>query len=578
VIFKKAELHVEAAKVLIDYIQSIERATELADRVNQEEVWVMLGKAQLNQSLICDAIESYIKANYEKEFVAVIAAAEQAGEAKALVSYLQMCRKKTKESHIDTSLIYAYAKAEMYPELEEFISAPNVGRIQEVAERCYAEQMYESAKLMFTSISNFARLATCLMHLSQHQAAVDAARKANSTRTWKEVNASCVEHQEFRLAQICALHIIVNPDELEELIGSYERFGHFEEVIQVMEAGLGLERAHMGIYTELGVLYSKYKEDKLTEHIKLFWSKLNKRKILKSCEDNGQWSELTFLYLHFDEFDNAATSMMAHPTEAWTHTQFKDTMMKVTNTEIYYKAITFYLEQTPLQLNDLLSVMSSIDHVRVVHQLRKAQHLPLVKEYLQKTQPANIKEVNDALFELYVQEEDHEALAKGVVEYTNFDAVEMAQMCKKHTLLQFRRIGAMLYKRSKMWKESVELSKKDKVWEEAISTTAESDDSALAEDLLSFFVAEKLNACFSAALYSCHARVESCRSWRLRLSACEFLLACGTRSVIGMRDRDQDAGRSKDVASIAGAIRYCALMWSWSSRGETASTISRCRS
>ena len=38
----------------------------------------------------------------------------------------------------------------------------------------------------------------------------------------KEVNASCVEHQEFRLAQICVLHIIVNPDELEELIGSYE--------------------------------------------------------------------------------------------------------------------------------------------------------------------------------------------------------------------------------------------------------------------------------------------------------------------------------------------------------------------
>ena len=30
------------------------------------------------------------------------------------------------------------------------------------------------------------------------------------------IYASCVEHQEFRLAQICALHIIVNPDELED--------------------------------------------------------------------------------------------------------------------------------------------------------------------------------------------------------------------------------------------------------------------------------------------------------------------------------------------------------------------------
>ena len=127
--------------------------------------------------------------------------------------------------------------------------------------------MYEAAKILFTNISNFARLATCLVHLGEYQASVDAARKANSTRTWKEVNLSCVENQEFRLAQICALHIIVNPDELDELISSYEKYGHFEELISVMEAGLGLERAHMGIFTELGVLYSKYKETKLMEHI-----------------------------------------------------------------------------------------------------------------------------------------------------------------------------------------------------------------------------------------------------------------------------------------------------------------------
>jgi clathrin heavy chain len=314
-----------------------------------------------------------------------------------------------------------------------------------------------------------------------------------------------VEHKEFRLAQICALHIIVNPDELEELIAGYEKFGHFEEVISVMEAGLGLERAHMGIFTELAVLYSKYKESKLMEHIKLFWSRLNIRKALKACEENAQWSELTFLYLHYDEFDNAALSMISHPVEAWENAKFKDTMSKVTNTEIFYKAIDFYLQQQPLLLNDLLSVMAQrVDHVRVISQLRKASHVPLAKPYLLSTQPQNIKEVNDALYELYVQQEDHEALAAGVVEYTNFDAIEMAQMCEKHPLLQFRRIGAMLYKRSKKWAQSVALSKQDKVWDEAISTSAESGDSALAEELLQFFVSEKLNACFSACLYTCY--------------------------------------------------------------------------
>merc|ERR550514_1185300 len=235
----------------------------------------MLGKAQLQQQLVTEAIASFIKANDASEYVAVIAAADASGTHTELATYLVMCRKKVKEAHVDTSLIYAYAKSGQFAQLEEFISAPNVGRIQDVAERCYVEAMYEAAKILFNSISNFARLATCLMHLGEHQAAVDAARKANSTRTWKEVNASCVQHQEFRLAQICALHIVVNPDELEELIGYYEMYGHFDEVIAVMEAGLGLERAHMGIFTELGVLYSKYREEKLMEHIKLFWSKVN---------------------------------------------------------------------------------------------------------------------------------------------------------------------------------------------------------------------------------------------------------------------------------------------------------------
>ena len=227
----------------------------------------------------------------------------------------------------------------------------------------------------------------------------------------------------------------------------------------------------MGIFTELGVLYAKYKDSKLMEHIKLFWSRLNIRKMLKACEENAHWSELTFLYLHYEEYDNACVSMMDHASEAYEHAKFKDTLAKVQNTEIFYKAIDFYLQQQPLMLSDLMTAMAQrVDHVRVVHQLRKVGHLPLVRAYLLATQSHNIKEVNDALYEIYVQEEDHESLAAGVVEFTNFDAIEMAQMCEKHQLLQFRRIGAMLYKNAKKWAQSIALSKQDKVWEEAIST------------------------------------------------------------------------------------------------------------
>ena len=73
-------------------------------------------------------MQSFIRANDATEYVAVIAAADQAAANVELV-YLQMCRKKVNESHIDTSLIFSYAKSEQFDSLEEFISAPNVDRI-----------------------------------------------------------------------------------------------------------------------------------------------------------------------------------------------------------------------------------------------------------------------------------------------------------------------------------------------------------------------------------------------------------------------------------------------------------------
>ena len=48
---------------------------------------------------------------------------------------------------------------------------------------------------------------------------------------------------------------------------SFERRGHFEEIINLLEAGLSLERAHMGIFTELSMSLSKYKPAKCKPRI-----------------------------------------------------------------------------------------------------------------------------------------------------------------------------------------------------------------------------------------------------------------------------------------------------------------------
>lgn len=94
-----------------------------------------------------------------------------------------------------------------------------------------------------------------------------------------QVCFSCVDEQEFRLAQVCGLHIVVHADELEDLINYYQNKGHYNELITLMEAALGLERAHMGMFTELAILYSKYKPAKMREHLELFWSRVNIPKV-----------------------------------------------------------------------------------------------------------------------------------------------------------------------------------------------------------------------------------------------------------------------------------------------------------
>ena len=59
----------------------------------------------------------------------------------------------------------------------------------------------------------------------------------------------------------------------------------------------------------------------------------------RACEEQGHWRELTYLYIQYDEYDNAAACMMTHSTTAWEHVQFKDVTVKVTNTDVHYKGL-----------------------------------------------------------------------------------------------------------------------------------------------------------------------------------------------------------------------------------------------
>ncbi|KAK7017915.1 Clathrin heavy chain [Paramarasmius palmivorus] len=319
---KSAHARVEAINVLVEHIVSIDRGLDYANNVNKPEVWSCLAKAQLDGLRIKDSIDSYIKAEDPSNFVEVIKISSRAGKHDDLVRFLQMARKSLREPKIDTELAYAYAKTDRLHDMEDFLAMTNVADILQVGEKCFEDELYQAAKLLFTSISNWARLATTLIYLGENQAAVESARKAGNTQVWKQVHAACIEKQEFRLAQICGLNIIVHAEELAALISMYER-------------RLGLERARMGIFTELAILLSKYKPQKLMEHLKLFVARINIPKVIKATEKAHLWPELVFLYIKYDEFDNTALAMIERSPDAWEHNQFKDVIVRVANVEIY---------------------------------------------------------------------------------------------------------------------------------------------------------------------------------------------------------------------------------------------------
>ena len=62
-----------------------------------------------------------------------------------------------------------------------------------------------------------------------------------------------------------------------------------------------------------GILYAKYKTEKLMEHLKLFATRLNIPRLIRVCEDLHHWKELVFLYIQYDEYDNAALVQVRCP-------------------------------------------------------------------------------------------------------------------------------------------------------------------------------------------------------------------------------------------------------------------------
>ena len=506
---EQVEMQVLAIGVLVDFMKDLDRAKGYANQTDEKPVWSKLGTAQLEEKMAAEAITSFINAEDASEYVKVCAEANEAEIYTELIPFLQMARKNLQENLLDTELIYAYAKINNLTDLEVFVNGPNVANIQSIGDRCFSEGLYQASKILFKSINNNSKLALCHIHLEEYREAVAAATQANNVSTWKQVCFACLKAEEYRLAATCGLEVIKYPDHVDDVVTYYSDLGYFDHLVSLFEQGLGLEDAHIGIFTELGILYTKHVPEKVMEHCKVFFSKLNVSKLVRSCERARLWSPAVYLYMQDKQADNAVKVMTEHAS-AFDNDLFLDSIVKVRNGEIMYKAVNFYLTMHPLIFTRLMEVLEElVDHSRVVNQLRRSGDWALQtgQAYMKSVQKANLSAVNEALNELYIEDEDYESLRKSIDKFQNFNMIALASKLATHELLEFRRISAYVYRCNKKWSQSIELSKNDRMWKDCIDTANESADSDTIESLLRFFCETSEKECFCAALYTCFTHV-----------------------------------------------------------------------
>ncbi|KAA6385299.1 MAG: putative Clathrin heavy chain, partial [Streblomastix strix] len=516
-IYQKANMHKDAVSTLLDKIDNIDRAVAYAKLVNISECYKLVARGQMSRDLIADMIESYLRADDPQDFELVIEKTKNAELFAPLVKFLLMARQKLKEEVVDSALVYSYARLNQLAELEESINMPSKAKLDQVGEQCFQEGLLQAARSIFSHVGNYRRLASTCIRLRQYQEAVEAAKTAqkNSTgvETWREVCFACVDAQQFRLAQQCGVNVVMREEELPGLVKYYVQRGYFDEVIALMEQAMRRENSHKGIYTELGSLYSNFREEKLLEHIKLFHKHIILPQLMLVCRSNEQWSAVCLLQEHKGDHQDAAYTMIDH-ADAWKHSAFKEAMSRVSSKGAVNRAIDFYMQQHPRLLSELLtSIGENVDNGDLIFRLKNRGLLWLARSYLlnvQETAKQEIKEVNEAVVELLLEEESVDELRRIIELYPTFNQLGLAAKLEEHPLLALRRLGSWVYTLNKRFQSAVAIAKKDRMYEDAMLSAAMSGESALAEELLRYFAFDKeVNPaqrpnCFAACTYRCY--------------------------------------------------------------------------
>uniref|UniRef100_A0A1I8JN92 Non-specific serine/threonine protein kinase n=1 Tax=Macrostomum lignano TaxID=282301 RepID=A0A1I8JN92_9PLAT len=302
---------------------------------------------QLEEGFVKEAIDSFIKANdpscYRGCCSPSLATRGIGGFGE--ISCLLMARRKKPRSHsLRPSAGVRLRQDGRLADMAGVHQLANHAKIAEVADRCFDQEMYEAAKILYSNVK-----------LGEFQNAVESARKANSTKTWKE-----------------------------ELINFYQTRGLFNELISLFDGpGWGSTAPHGTVH---GAGHSATASTAQPSS-RSTWSCSGPASIFQGAASAAEQAtcgaELVFLYDKYEEFDNAILTMMKHPTEAWR--EGKVAMVKPylkagaarTTTSTSTKALnSLYIEEEDYQsLRASIEAFNNFDNIGLAQKCEKHELL-----------------------------------------------------------------------------------------------------------------------------------------------------------------------------------------------------------
>jgi len=526
-VYYKAGKRELALDVLLDNLKDYARAEEFAARIDVPEVWSKLGEALLRGGRVGDGVRALLKAKDARPFLLVIESAREHAsddEYAMVAKYLKVVRSGIRHERqtIDTELAYAFCRCGKLHDLQELLSGRNDADLEEIAERCVDEERWEAAKLLLQLTKNHAVLARVLCELGDFVGALDAATKAKRLEVWQIVAMRAVDAGELRIAHKAALHVVIEPDAMRDMVDAYEDRGYFDELLALMDAALLLDGAHAALFTETGVLYTKYRPDSAREFFQMWWRRCNVPQLVRACEVAALWSEMVYLQRQYGELDNALETMMHHAS-AWDAADFIDIVASVSSLDVLYRSVQFYAAQhTELIVDLLLVVAPKAESSRVVSVLRSAPIardeslfgpslglLPSCVSYLHKVvsilgDDETPPEVAQALIDVYYAEEALPHLSELVKSLHNFDQLSLAARLQTHKYIAFRQLAIELYLRNGQHERALDLAKQDSLWRDAVKVAADSNDTELCEQLAEWFLQRKMREAFTALLYAAY--------------------------------------------------------------------------